>query len=209
MSYILGLTGGISTGKSPLSDTLRGKGVPVVDADRISHAVTAPGGAAIPRIIEAFGADYVRDGELDRKALGALVFSDPEALAKLNAVTHPLILDEMQAQIAEAEKSGAPVVVLDVPLLFETGFDRLCDEVWCAWIPKKLQLERLMARNALTRAEAESRIGSQMSAWEKRRRSDRYIDTRGTKDESAAKVSAMYEELLERIDRERNDAQNG
>ncbi|MBQ6232064.1 MAG: dephospho-CoA kinase [Clostridia bacterium] len=209
MSYILGLTGGISTGKSHLSDTLRGKGVPVVDADRISHAVTALGGAAIPRIREAFGADYVRDGELDRKALGALVFSDPEALAKLNALTHPLIFDEMQAQIAEAEKSGAPVVVLDVPLLFETGFDRLCDEVWCAWIPKKLQLERLMARDALTRAEAESRIGSQMSAWEKRRRSDRYIDTRGTKDESAAKVSAMYEELLERIDRERNDAQNG
>ena len=209
MSYILGLTGGISTGKSHLSDTLRGKGVPVVDADRISHAVTALGGAAIPRIREAFGADYVRDGELDRKALGALVFSDPEALAKLNALTHPLIFDEMQAQIAEAEKSGAPVVVLDVPLLFETGFDRLCDEVWCAWIPKKLQLERLMARDALTRAEAESRIGSQMSAWEKRRRSDRYIDTRGTKDESAAKVSAMYEELLERIDRERTDAQNG
>ena len=209
MSYILGLTGGISTGKSHLSDTLRGKGVPVVDADRISHAVTAPGGAAIPRILEAFSADYVRDGELDRKALGSLVFSDPEALAKLNALTHPLIFDEMQAQIAEAEKSGAPVVVLDVPLLFETGFDRLCDEVWCAWIPKKLQLERLMARNVLTRAEAESRIGSQMSAWEKRRRSDRYIDTRGTKDESAAKVSAMYEELLERIDRERNDAQNG
>lgn len=209
MSYILGLTGGISTGKSHLSDTLRGKGVPVVDADRISHAVTALGGAAIPRIREAFGADYVRDGELDRKALGALVFSDPEALAKLNALTHPLIFDEMQAQIAEAEKSGAPVVVLDVPLLFETGFDRLCDEVWCARIPKKLQLERLMARDALTRAEAESRIGSQMSAWEKRRRSDRYIDTRGTKDESAAKVSAMYEELLERIDRERNDAQNG
>ena len=209
MSYILGLTGGISTGKSHLSDTLRGKGVPVVDADRISHAVTALGGAAIPRIREAFGADYVRDGELDRKALGALVFSDPEALAKLNALTHPLIFDGMQAQIAEAEKSGAPVVVLDVPLLFETGFDRLCDEVWCAWIPKKLQLERLMARDALTRAEAESRIGSQMSAWEKRRRSDRYIDTRGTKDESAAKVSAMYEELLERIDRERNDAQNG
>ena len=209
MSYILGLTGGISTGKSHLSDTLRAKGAPVVDADRISHAVTAPGGAAIPRIREAFGADYVRDGELDRKALGALVFSDPEALAKLNALTHPLIFDGMQAQIAEAEKSGAPVVVLDVPLLFETGFDRLCDEVWCAWIPKKLQLERLMARDALTRAEAESRIGSQMSAWEKRRRSDRYIDTRGTKDESAAKVSAMYEELLERIDRERNDAQNG
>ncbi|MBQ4435451.1 MAG: dephospho-CoA kinase [Clostridia bacterium] len=209
MSYILGLTGGISTGKSHLSDTLRGKGVPVVDADRISHAVTALGGAAIPRIREAFGADYVRDGELDRKALGALVFNNPEALAKLNALTHPLIFDGMQAQIAEAEKSGAPVVVLDVPLLFETGFDRLCDEVWCAWIPKKLQLERLMARDALTRAEAESRIGSQMSAWEKRRRSDRYIDTRGTKDESAAKVSAMYEELLERIDRERNDAQNG
>ena len=209
MSYILGLTGGISTGKSHLSDTLRGKGVPVVDADRISHAVTAPGGAAIPRIREAFGADYVRDGELDRKALGALVFSNPEALAKLNALMHPLIFDGMQVQIAEAEKSGAPVVVLDVPLLFETGFDRLCDEVWCAWIPKKLQLERLMARDALTRAEAESRIGSQMSAWEKRRRSDRYIDTRGTKDESAAKVSAMYEELLERIDRERNDAQNG
>ena len=209
MSYILGLTGGIATGKSHLSDVLREAGAPVVDADRISHEVTAPGGAAIPLIHEAFGAEYVKDGILDRKALGALVFSDREALEKLNAITHPLIFAEMSAQIAKAEQAGVPVVVLDVPLLFETGYDRLCDEVWCAWIPRKLQLERLVVRDHLTHAEAEKRIQSQMSAWEKRRRADRLIDTRGTLEESAKKVTAMYGELLGRLEKERNDAQNG
>ena len=208
MSYIIGLTGGIATGKSNLSSALRAAGAPVVDADRISHGLTVPGGAALERIREAFGGEYVKDGVLDRKALGELVFNNPEALKTLNGITHPLIFEEMDRQIAEADRKGAPVVVLDVPLLYETGLDTRCDEVWCAWIPKKVQLERLMARDGLSRKEAQARVSSQMSAWEKRRRADRYIDTRGTLEESGEAVVRMYEELLRRLIKERNDAQN-
>ena len=143
-----------------------------------------------------------------RKALAELVFNDPEALKTLNGITHPLLFEEMDRQIAEADRKDAPVVVLDVPLLYETGLDARCDEVWCAWIPKKVQLERLMARDGLSRKEAQARVLSQMSAWEKRKRADRYIDTRGTLEESGEAVTRMYEELLRRLIKERNDAQN-
>ena len=146
---------------------------------------------------------------LDRKAMGRLVFGDPDALTRLNAITHPLIFEEMHRQIGEAEREGIPVVILDVPLLYETGLNTLCDEVWCAWIPRAVQLSRLMARDGLTRAEAEDRIRSQMSAWEKRRRADRFIDTRGSMEESAGKVIKMYGELMERLAAEQSDAQNG
>ncbi len=209
MSYVLGLTGGIATGKSHLSRTLAELGAVIVDADRISHGVTARGGAALPRIRDEFGEEYVRDGELDRWALGALVFSDPDALRRLNGIMHPLILEKMKREIAEAEALGAPVTVLDVPLLYEAGMDAMCREVWCAWIPRRLQLQRLMARDGLTRAEALRRMASQMSAWEKRRRADRWIDTRGTLEESAEKVRSMYYGLLERLGGGKNDAQNG
>ena len=206
MSFILGLTGGISTGKSHLSGVLREAGARIVDADRISHEITGKNGPAVPLICEAFGPEYAEDGVLDRKKLGALVFTDPEALARLNAITHPLIFEEMDRQIAREARDGAQVIVLDVPLLFETGMDRLCDEVWCAWIPKRLQLSRLMARDGLTRAEAEKRIRSQMSAWEKRRLADRFIDTRGSMEDSAETVRRMYQALLERLEKEHDDA---
>ena len=206
MSYILGLTGGIATGKSHLSGVLREAGARVIDADQISHEITAENGPAIPLICEAFGPEYAPDGVLDRKKLGALVFSVPEALICLNTITHPLIFEEMNRRIAEAERAGTQVVVLDVPLLYETGLDRLCDEVWCAWIPRRLQLSRLMARDGLTRAAAERRMNSQLSAWEKRRKADRFIDTRGSLEESADKVLAMYRALLKRLDEERDNA---
>lgn len=209
MSYILGLTGGIATGKSHLSAVLREAGAYIVDADRISHEITAKNGPAIPLIQNAFGSEYAPEGVLDRKKLGRLVFSDPSALAQLNAITHPLIFEKMNQSIADAGRARAQVAVLDVPLLYETGLDRLCREVWCAWIPKRLQLDRLMARDELTRAEAEKRIASQMSAWEKRRRADRFIDTRGSKEESAEKILEMYRALLDRLDKERNHAGKG
>ena len=102
MSYILGLTGGIATGKSHLSGVLSSLGASVVDADCISRELTAPGGAALPLIRDSFGDGYVRDGVLDRKALGRLVFGDPDALTRLNAITHPLIFEEMHRQIGDA-----------------------------------------------------------------------------------------------------------
>ena len=200
MSYILGLTGGIATGKSHLSAVLSGRGAAVVDADKISHALTFPGGEALPRIRDVFGDGMFRDGLLDRKALGALVFSDPAALNALNDLMRPMLMDHITRELDVCSKST--VTVLDAPLLYEAGLDRLCREVWCAWIPKRIQLERLMARDGLTRVQALARMNSQMSAWEKRRRADRYIDTRGTLEDSAGAVAALYDGLLARLSEE-------
>ena len=199
MSYVIGLTGGIATGKSHVSDTLREEGARVVDADRISRALTAPGGAGLPAVRAAFG-DRVFDGPvLNRKALGALVFSDPEKLRTLNGLLHPMIGREIEAELAQAAADGEPLVILDAPLLYEAGLDALCGEVWCTWIPRVTQIHRLMARDGLTRREALQRIRSQMSAWEKRRRADRRIDTWGTLEDSAEQARRLYRDALNRI----------
>ena len=192
-SYVIGLTGGIACGKSNLSRTLRENGVPVVDADEISRAMTAPGGLALPLIREAFG-DTVFDGEvLNRPALSDAVFSDPEALKKLNETLHPLIFAEMRRRMALVP--GA--VVLDVPLLFEAGLADWCDEIWCAWAPQKEQIKRLRKRG-LTVRKALQRIHAQMPTLEKRRKSDFVIRTEGTKAESGQLALALWRDAQAR-----------
>ena len=202
MSYIVGLTGGIATGKSHVSSVLRELGATVIDADQISHDLTQQGGPAITLIRKTFGERYIHEGCLDRKALGELVFGNEEALERLNSLMHPLIKAEMNRQITQVQYQKVTVIVLDVPLLFEVGLETLCDEVWCTWIPQSIQLERLMARDGLSQRSALARMRSQMSAWQKRLRSDRWIDTRGTLEETAAITKAMYESLIRRITRE-------
>lgn len=199
MTYVIGLTGGIACGKSNLSDRLAALGAKVIDADRISRALTAPGGRALPGIREAFGDGFFTGEQLDRKALGRLVFSDPAALEKLNGLTHPLILEEIRRALAEAEAAGEPVCVLEAPLLFEAGLERLCNVVWCAWLPRKMQVRRLMDREEITRREAEQKIASQMPPAEKKKRSDLVIDTRGSREESALLAEKAYREVLSRL----------
>lgn len=190
-AYVIGLTGGIACGKTNLSDALRKEGVPVIDADEISRSLTAPGGEALPLIREAFG-EKVFDGEiLNRKALGALVFSDPKALETLNAITHPLIFEKMRREMEK--HPGA--VVLDVPLLFETGMDAWCDEIWCAYIPQKEQIKRLMERDHLSRRDALKRIHSQMPTLQKARKSHHVIRTTGSREESAEIVLSLWRAL--------------
>ncbi len=200
MTRVIGLTGGIACGKSNISSALSSIGAKVIDADRISRELTAPGGKALPGIREAFGDAFFDGDVLDRKALGRLVFSDPEALERLNKLTHPLILAEIRQELADAEAAGEPVCVLDAPLLFEAGLEALCDTVWCVWLPKKLQLKRLMERDGLSRKEAEKRVASQMPPGEKKRRSDLVIDTRRTREESVAFAEKAYRELLSCIE---------
>ena len=129
------------------------------------------------------------------------MFSDPEALAKLNALTHPLIFDEMQAQIAEAEKSGAPVVVLDVPLLFESGHDADVARTVVVTASQKLRIQRIRMRDGATRAEALRRIRSQMPDREKVRRADYVISNNGTFEELEARTRKVFDELMETMDR--------
>ena len=193
-AYVIGLTGGIACGKSNLSAALKKAGAPVIDADEISRALTAPGGAALPAIRAAWGDGVFRSGELDRQALAQAVFASEEERRRLNAILHPMIFAELRRQL-EAARGPA---VMDVPLLYETGLDAWCDEVWCAYVPQKEQIVRLRKRSGLTRAQALARIRSQMPALEKRRRADRVIRTDGSKEESAAKALQLWRDVMEK-----------
>lgn len=194
--YIVGLTGGIACGKSHVSRELRALGVPVMDADAISHGLTAPGGAALPAIREAFG-DDIFDGEtLNRKALGALVFSDDEKRRQLEGILHPLIL---QTMLQETAASAAPIVAWDVPLLFETGLDQQCDEVWCVYITLGEQLKRVMRRDHLSQQAAQARIDSQMSMEEKKNRAAHRISTMGARADTRRHVRGLLRDLQRRL----------
>ena len=200
-AYVIGLTGGIACGKSNLSSALRTAGACVIDADQISRALTAPGGEALPAIRAAFGSGVFAGDSLNRRALGALVFEDEKARERLNAITHPLVFKEMRRQL----DGCAGAAVLDVPLLFECGIDAWCDEIWCAYLPQREQVKRLMARDGLTRGEALGRIRAQMPAREKARRSDRVIRTDGSREESARIVLSLWRELSPNIRKEKGE----
>lgn len=174
--YVLGLTGGIACGKSYIAGALRQRGIPVLDADAISRSLTAANGEALPAVRAAFG-DRVFDGELlNRRALGEVVFADPAARRQLESILHPLIIARMQR---ETQQCGAALVAWDVPLLYETGMDAQCDEVWCASVPAALQIKRVMRRDHLSREQAQRRIASQMPLSQKRARADHIVHTAG------------------------------
>jgi len=174
----IGLTGSIACGKSTVSSFLRECGYTVIDADAISHALTAPGGDALPAIRTAFG-DQVFAGEaLDRRTLGSVVFSDPEKRAQLNAILHPMILSRIYASL-DAQDAPDSLVFADVPLLFECGMEERFDRIWVVAAEEETQLDRLMIRDQLTKEEALARIRSQMPLKEKCRRADAVIHTDG------------------------------
>lgn len=190
---IIGLTGSIACGKSNVSATLAELGAYVIDGDMLSRQVTAPGGMALPAIRQAFGDDVFHpDGTLNRRALGSVVFESETARAQLNAIIHPLVKQLTRQRIDEARLAGAPLCVLDMPLLYEAGMDSLCHRVWCVWIPRETQLQRLMARDGFTLDEAEARLRSQLSADEKAARADVVIDTSGSIEYTKAMIPALY-----------------
>ena len=193
----IGLTGSIACGKSTVSAYLRNLGIPVVDADAISHALTAPGGCALPKLRAAFG-DSIFDGDiLNRRALGSLVFSDPALLERLNAVLHPLIIAEIHAQLDELDRQH-PLVVGDIPLLFECGMERLFDRIWVVSVPLNVQIARIMERDHLTEAEALKRIGAQMPLSEKEARADAVILSDGPIEATGAQVRALIDHPQQR-----------
>lgn len=177
---IIGLTGGIACGKSTISQTLRELGAAIVDGDVLSRELTAPGGIALPAIRQRFGAEvFLPGGELNRRALGSIVFGDDAARAALDSIMQPLLYDLILRDIEAARRQGRAVCVLDMPLLYEKGIDTLCDTVWCASLPVETQLERLMARDGFTREETLQRLDSQLPTAEKAARADVVIDTSG------------------------------
>lgn len=196
MNYIIGLTGGIASGKSTASDYIRSKGYPVLDADTYAKKATAKGGPAYQGIIDHFGAELLQDdGEIDRRKLGAIVFNDTSEREVLNQLVHPEVrrmMDEDKERLAE---SGH--VFLDIPLLFENGLDRQCDLTLTVYVDQETQIERLMERNGFSHSEALSRINSQMPLSEKRDRSDEVLDNSGSKNE----LYAQIEDFLANIEK--------
>ncbi len=190
---VIGLTGSIACGKSNVSATLAELGATIIDGDLLSREVTAPGGIALPAIREAFGDEvFLPDGTLNRRALGSAVFGDEEARQRLNAIIHPMVIRLTRERIEQAREAGAPLCVLDMPLLFEAGMEHLCDRIWCVWLPRELQLQRLMARDGFTREEAEARLRSQLSADEKAARAHVVIDTSGSIEYTKSMIPALY-----------------
>ena len=169
---VLGLTGGIAMGKSHAARAFRAFGVPVHDADAEVHALMAPGGAAVREVAAAFPGSLSAAGGIDRPALGRQVFADPQARRRLEAILHPLVREAESRFLARCCREGRGVVVLDVPLLYETGGERRCDRVAVVSAPGWLQAQRALARRGMTRARFEAIRASQLPDRVKRRRAD-------------------------------------
>lgn len=194
---ILGLTGPTGAGKGFVSQTLAEKGFAVVDADRVAHAVMAPGSPCAAAIAHTFGKGVLRpDGSLDRKALGALVFSDPEKLKTLNALSHPPILARLQAELDASATAGYPVAVLDAPTLLESGTDKLCDHIAAITADGGLRLTRIMKRDGLDRERALQRIQAQPDASFYTARADFILENNGDTAALQASIDAMAARLL-------------
>ena len=198
---IIGLTGSIACGKSTVSKELIRQGFPVIDGDLLARELTAPGGAAVNDIRSAFGDRYILpDGSMDRQAMGKLVFSDPLARNRLDHVMAPYLRDATVERIEQCRAQGAKLCFLDMPLLFEKGYDRYCDAVWCVWLPEDIQLQRLMERDGYTREESLSRMRAVMSSDEKANRSSVIIDNSGTREETLRFVDELLQREISRMD---------
>ncbi len=197
--YVIGLTGGIGSGKSEAAKYLKELGAAHLDADGISRALTGPDGAALPEIRRVFGdAMFDPDGALDRAGLGRLVFGNEPARRALEAIIHPLVQREMLERMDAAAQAGADVVILDVPLLFETGMDALCDETWALYVDREAQIARVVARDGLSPEEAEARIDSQLSAEARNARATHAINTDQPIERTRAELEQLYRAAVKR-----------
>lgn len=180
MTYILGLTGGIATGKSTVSRYFSDKGYAVVDADVVARRVVEPGTEGLANIVVHFGTEIIQtDGTLNREKLGAMIFSDAEKRETLNNLLSAQIRRTIMADTATLVNANQPLIVLDIPLLYEAGYETHCDAVMVVYTTEAVQLERLMARNNLTEEEALNRIASQEPIETKKDRADIVIDNNG------------------------------
>ena len=195
-TFVIGLTGPIGCGKSTVAGWLKELGGVVVDADRIAREVTAPGEPALDAVIEAFGEEFMAaDGSLDRAALGRVVFSDPAALATLEAIVHPAVRPRIEDAVRAAAVAGAPLVVIEAIKLVEAGHAARCDEVWLVTCDAATQRERLVGRGT-NEADAATRIAAQGDIIERLRpAAGRVIDTSGDRATVRARIQAIAHEL--------------
>ena len=179
MTRIIGITGGIASGKSTVTGFLRQQGYQVIDADQVVHELQEPGGRLYQALLSTFGSAILQEnGRLDRPKLGAMIFGNPELLAQSSQLQNEIIREELARRrdlLAETED----FFFMDLPLLFELEYDNWFDQIWLVDVTKETQLNRLMARNAISQEEAEKRIAAQLSLQEKRKRADVLIENNG------------------------------
>jgi dephospho-CoA kinase len=188
MSMVLGLTGGIATGKSTVSRVFKEAGFPIVDGDIIAREIVEPGQPALKEIITAFGSQILEtNGSLNRKKLGEIIFNDSEKRTHLNKIMSPYLRKAILTEL-ELKKQQAPLVILDIPLLYEGGYEQFVDQVAVVYVPEKIQLQRLMLRDQLTAEEAQQRIDSQWSIEQKKQQAEIIFDNQGTKEDTEKAV---------------------
>ena len=196
---LIGLTGGIGSGKTAVSDLLAKLGAGIIDTDIIAHQITAPNGSAIEPIREHFGADYIdANGALDRNKMRTLVFSKPEAKKALESITHPLIGQETIAQAFQMAKNGVPYIVFVVPLLLESGsWLPLIDRLAVVDCPVETQISRVMQRSNLSRAEVEKILQTQASREDRLAQADFVIENQGSLSELTEEVNQLNQKILQ------------
>jgi len=194
---VIGLTGGIGSGKSSVAQFLAELGAVVLDTDELGHEALQPDTEAWREVVAVFGRQVLTsEGEVDRKKLGELVFANPEALLRLNRIVHPHIGKMVQAQLEQYRRQGVKVVVLEIPLLVETGGTALVDEVWVTVADEPAVLSRLEKRSGLSRQQSLARIRAQASNGERVQHADVVINNNGSLDELKAQVKKLWERLL-------------
>lgn len=185
MSLIIGLTGGIASGKSTVTNMLKGLNIPVIDADEEARLAVEQGESAYTAIVDHFGAEIIReDGSIDRVKLGSIIFHNEEARSVLNRIVHPVVRERMLAKKEQYKQLGNTYIVMDIPLLFESQLTAMVDKVIVVYVDDEVQLERLKIRNGYSDAEAQARIASQMPLKEKRKLADAVINNNQSLEET-------------------------
>jgi dephospho-CoA kinase len=194
---LVGLTGGIATGKSTVAETLRSLGAEVIDADQLARDVVAAGESALAEIVREFGDVRNADGTLDRKKLGAIVFNDAARRKQLEAITHPAIRERFLARLAALEARGYEgLVFFDAPVMIESGNYRNMDRLVVVFTDESTQRGRLMARDGMAATEASARMGTQMPVIDKAKLADYVVDNTGDPATTAARTREVFEALL-------------
>lgn len=192
--FVLGLTGGIGTGKSQVGEILAGLGASIINADTLGHKVYEPDTDGWAEVVNAFGEDVLSPTrEVDRKKLGSVVFSDPRALERLNAIMHPRIYGLIEDEIEVLKETGREEVVVEAALLIEAGWTPLVDEIWVTTSPEELVVERLQKRNGLSEEAIRARIASQMSQEERIKHAGEVIDNSSSLSELSRRVQQLWE----------------
>jgi len=195
---IIGITGGIASGKSTVTEFLRQQGYQVIDADQVVHELQEPGGRLYQALLSTFGSAILQeDGRLDRSKLGAMIFGNPELLAQSSQIQNKIIREEL-ADRRDLLAETQVVFFMDLPLLFELQYEDWFDQIWLVDVTEETQLSRLMTRNALSQVEAEKRIAAQLSLQEKRKRADVLIDNNGSLEATRQQIRDALQKLERR-----------